>query len=60
MKEIEKFINLLKSGKANKFLIALVGAGVTTLYSFYGHNQFVFFLFTAATAAGVFQTTNKG
>lgn len=54
MKELLK-----KLAPYNKFLIALLGAVITTVVQFYGTNQYVVMAVTLLTALGVYQVPNK-
>lgn len=52
-----KFINDLKP--YNKFIVALLGAILTTVTQFYGNNTYVVMVVTLATALGVYSVPNK-
>lgn len=43
----------------NKFLVALLGAVVTTALQFYGDNPYVVLAVTLLTALGVYQVKNE-
>ena len=43
----------------NKFLIALLGAVLTTVVQFYGDNTYVVMVVALLTALGVYQVPNK-
>lgn len=43
----------------NKFLIALLGAVLTTIAQFYGDNTYVVMILSLLTALGVYQVPNK-
>lgn len=48
-------------GKYTKFIVAIVGAVVAGLYSFYGAgNELVQTIIAVATALGVYQLPNEG
>lgn len=44
----------------NKFLVALLGAVVTTAVQFYGNTPWLVLLVTLLTTLGVYSTPNKG
>ena len=44
----------------NKFLVALLGAVITTVVQFYGDNTYVVMVVAILTALGVYQVPNKG
>lgn len=43
----------------SKFIIALLGAVLTTVSQFYGDNPYVALVLTVLTALGVYQVPNK-
>lgn len=43
----------------NKFLVALLGAVLSTIAQFYGDNPYIVMVITVLTALGVYQVPNK-
>lgn len=50
---------LAKLAPYNKFLVALLGAVLTTVVQFYGDNPYVTLVVTLLTAVGVYHAPNK-